>query len=178
MSGSTLVQDQFAWDINNEQADPEAFAKTMCQELALEAAFVPLIAWQIRAQVLAVQKLCISRFLHAAATNACCRSIGLCTHQVKAILCHRLSLCRLIASSNLYVGASGRQASSQLIQASEILTAQVCNYSAHQQQSPEAALGAFFATQADLYTNLQECYNHPSSASMQTCSSSSTSSVL
>lgn len=57
MSGSTLLQDQLAWDVNNPQADPEAFAKTMCQELDLEGAFVPLIAWHIRAQVLAVHNL-------------------------------------------------------------------------------------------------------------------------
>ena len=52
VAGSTVLRDQLAWDVNNPEADPDAFAQTMCQDLGLDGNFVPLIAWHIRAQVL------------------------------------------------------------------------------------------------------------------------------
>ncbi|CAH2049618.1 unnamed protein product [Thlaspi arvense] len=32
----TLIRDQFLWDLNNFESDPEEFARTFCKELGIE----------------------------------------------------------------------------------------------------------------------------------------------
>ena len=58
VAGSTVLRDQLAWDVNNPEADPDAVAQTMCQDLGLDGDFTPLVAWHIRAQVLP-ESMCI-----------------------------------------------------------------------------------------------------------------------
>lgn len=48
----TLIRDQFLWDMNNFESDPEEFAKTFCKDLGIEDPEVaPAIAFAIREQL-------------------------------------------------------------------------------------------------------------------------------
>ncbi|XAR59281.1 hypothetical protein NMG60_11015039 [Bertholletia excelsa] len=48
----TLIRDQFLWDLNNFESDPEEFARTFCKELGIEDPEVgPAIAVAIREQL-------------------------------------------------------------------------------------------------------------------------------
>lgn len=48
----TLIKDQFLWDLNNFESDPEEFARTFCRDLGIEDPEVgPAIAFAIREQL-------------------------------------------------------------------------------------------------------------------------------
>lgn len=48
----TLVKDQFLWDLNNFDSDPEEFARTFCRDMGIEDPEVgPAIAFAIREQL-------------------------------------------------------------------------------------------------------------------------------
>ncbi|KMS98603.1 hypothetical protein BVRB_3g070460 [Beta vulgaris subsp. vulgaris] len=56
----TLIRDQFLWDLNNMESDPEDFAKTFCSDMGIEDPEVgPAIAFAIREQLyeIAVQNV-------------------------------------------------------------------------------------------------------------------------
>ncbi|CAO2838262.1 unnamed protein product [Amaranthus hypochondriacus] len=60
----TLVRDQFLWDLNNVESDPEDFAKTFCADMGIEDPEVgPAIAFAIREQLyeIAVQNVTSSK---------------------------------------------------------------------------------------------------------------------
>ncbi|KAI7728859.1 hypothetical protein M8C21_026450 [Ambrosia artemisiifolia] len=48
----TLIKDQFLWDLNNFESDPEEFARIFCEDLGIEDPEVgPAIAFAIREQL-------------------------------------------------------------------------------------------------------------------------------
>jgi SWI/SNF-related matrix-associated actin-dependent regulator of chromatin subfamily B protein 1 len=49
--GAHTLMDQFEWDINNPENDPEVFAKQLAKDMALSGEFTTAIAHQIREQV-------------------------------------------------------------------------------------------------------------------------------
>jgi SWI/SNF-related matrix-associated actin-dependent regulator of chromatin subfamily B protein 1 len=49
--GAHTLVDQFEWDINNPENDPEVFAKQLAKDMALSGEFTTAIAHQIREQV-------------------------------------------------------------------------------------------------------------------------------
>jgi SWI/SNF-related matrix-associated actin-dependent regulator of chromatin subfamily B protein 1 len=49
--GAHTLVDQFEWDINNPENDPEEFAKNLAKDMALSGEFTTAIAHQIREQV-------------------------------------------------------------------------------------------------------------------------------
>ncbi|GMH29703.1 hypothetical protein Nepgr_031546 [Nepenthes gracilis] len=56
----TLIRDQFLWDLNNMESDPEEFARTFCTDMGIEDPEVgPAIAFAIREQLykIAVQNV-------------------------------------------------------------------------------------------------------------------------
>lgn len=56
----TLIRDQFLWDLNNLESDPEEFARTFCADMGIEDPEVgPSIAFAIREQLyeIAVQNV-------------------------------------------------------------------------------------------------------------------------
>ncbi|KAL6517797.1 hypothetical protein OROMI_033498 [Orobanche minor] len=60
----TLIKDQFLWDLNNFESDPEEFAKTFCKDISIEDPEVgPAIAVAIREQLyeIAVQNVTSAR---------------------------------------------------------------------------------------------------------------------
>ncbi|KAF3456471.1 hypothetical protein FNV43_RR01121 [Rhamnella rubrinervis] len=60
----TLVKDQFLWDLNNFENDPEEFARTFCRDLAIDDPEVgPAIAFAIREQLyeIAIQSVASAR---------------------------------------------------------------------------------------------------------------------
>ncbi|XP_018840239.1 chromatin structure-remodeling complex protein BSH isoform X2 [Juglans regia] len=51
----TLIKDQFLWDLNNFESDPEEFARTFCRDLGIEDPEVgPAVAFAIREQLFEV----------------------------------------------------------------------------------------------------------------------------
>ncbi|KAI4364528.1 hypothetical protein MLD38_020606 [Melastoma candidum] len=61
---NTLIKDQFLWDFNNFDSDPEEFARTFCRELEIEDPEVgPAIAYAIREQLyeIAIQSVTSAR---------------------------------------------------------------------------------------------------------------------
>ncbi|KAF7321532.1 hypothetical protein MKEN_00674100 [Mycena kentingensis (nom. inval.)] len=54
--GSVKLDDQFEWDLDNDEASPEAFAELHAQELGLGGEFKTAIAHSIREQIHAYQK--------------------------------------------------------------------------------------------------------------------------
>eukprot|EP00261_Vitis_vinifera_P034585 XP_019075828.1 PREDICTED: chromatin structure-remodeling complex protein BSH isoform X2 [Vitis vinifera] len=60
----TLIKDQFLWDLNNFESDPEEFARTFCKDLGVEDPEVgPAIAVAIREQLyeIAIQSVTSAR---------------------------------------------------------------------------------------------------------------------
>ncbi|KAK6159665.1 hypothetical protein DH2020_003046 [Rehmannia glutinosa] len=60
----TLIKDQFLWDLNNFESDPEEFAKSFCKDMGIEDLEVgPAIAIAIREQLyeIAVQNVTSAR---------------------------------------------------------------------------------------------------------------------
>lgn len=60
----TLIKDQFLWDLNNFESDPEEFARTFCRDLGIEDPEVgPAIAFAIREQLceIAIQSVASAR---------------------------------------------------------------------------------------------------------------------
>lgn len=60
----TLIKDQFLWDLNNFESDPEEFARTLCKDLGVEDPEVgPAVAFAIREQLyeIAVQSVTSAR---------------------------------------------------------------------------------------------------------------------
>lgn len=55
------LRDQFEWDIYSDLNNAESFAATMCAEMSLPAAFEPAIAFSIREQVCAYQRILYSK---------------------------------------------------------------------------------------------------------------------
>ncbi|CAH2053462.1 unnamed protein product [Thlaspi arvense] len=54
----TLIKDQFLWDLNNFESDPEEFARTLCKDLGVEDPEVgPAVAFAIREQLYEVKTL-------------------------------------------------------------------------------------------------------------------------
>eukprot|EP00258_Populus_trichocarpa_P049392 XP_024465411.1 chromatin structure-remodeling complex protein BSH isoform X1 [Populus trichocarpa] len=61
---NTLIKDQFLWDMNNFESDPEDFAKTFCDDLGIQDPEVgPAVAFAIREQLYetAVQSVAAAR---------------------------------------------------------------------------------------------------------------------
>ncbi|XP_023538812.1 chromatin structure-remodeling complex protein BSH [Cucurbita pepo subsp. pepo] len=61
---NTLIRDQFLWDLNNYESDPEEFSRTFCKDLGIEDPEVgPAIAVAIREQLyeIAVQNVASAR---------------------------------------------------------------------------------------------------------------------
>ncbi|KAH8494963.1 hypothetical protein H0E87_018226 [Populus deltoides] len=61
---NTLIKDQFLWDMNNFDSDPEDFAKTFCDDLGIQDPEVgPAVAFAIREQLYetAVQSVAAAR---------------------------------------------------------------------------------------------------------------------
>ncbi|CAI9112654.1 OLC1v1013127C1 [Oldenlandia corymbosa var. corymbosa] len=57
---NTLIKDQFLWDLNNFESDPEEFARTFCKDMGIEDPEVgPAVAFAIREQLyeIAVQSV-------------------------------------------------------------------------------------------------------------------------
>lgn len=54
--GSTKLDDQFEWDLDNEDASPEAFAEVFTMELGIASEFKTAIAHAIREQIQTYQK--------------------------------------------------------------------------------------------------------------------------
>ncbi|KAH7298481.1 hypothetical protein KP509_25G045800 [Ceratopteris richardii] len=49
---STIIWDQFLWDLGNFDSDPEEFARCLCKDLELEVSEVgPALAFAIREQL-------------------------------------------------------------------------------------------------------------------------------
>ncbi|XP_059636082.1 chromatin structure-remodeling complex protein BSH isoform X2 [Cornus florida] len=60
----TLIRDQFLWDLNNFDSDPEEFARTFCRDMGVEDPEVgPAIAFAIREQLyeIAIQSVASAR---------------------------------------------------------------------------------------------------------------------
>ncbi|KAE8077164.1 hypothetical protein FH972_015754 [Carpinus fangiana] len=60
----TLIKDQFLWDLNNFESDPEEFARTFCRDQGIEDPEVgPAIAFAIREQLfeIAIQNVASAR---------------------------------------------------------------------------------------------------------------------
>ncbi|OMO99209.1 Transcription regulatory protein [Corchorus olitorius] len=60
----TVIRDQFLWDLNNFESDPEEFARTLCEDLGIEDPEVgPAIAFAIREQLyeIAIQNVNAAR---------------------------------------------------------------------------------------------------------------------
>lgn len=60
----TLIKDQFLWDLNNFESDPEEFARTFCKDLGIEDPEVgPAIAFAIREHLyeIAIQSVTSAR---------------------------------------------------------------------------------------------------------------------
>ncbi|KDP28023.1 hypothetical protein JCGZ_19103 [Jatropha curcas] len=60
----TLIKDQFLWDLNNFDSDPEDFARTFCKDLDIEDPEVgPAVAFAIREQLyeIAIQSVATAR---------------------------------------------------------------------------------------------------------------------
>ncbi|KAF5750008.1 chromatin structure-remodeling complex protein BSH [Tripterygium wilfordii] len=60
----TLIKDQFLWDLNNFDSDPEVFARTFCKDLGIQDPEVgPAIAFTIREQLyeIAIQSVATAR---------------------------------------------------------------------------------------------------------------------
>lgn len=60
----TLIKDQFLWDLNNFESDPEEFARTFCRDLGIEDPEVgPAIAFAIREKLyeIAIQSVASTR---------------------------------------------------------------------------------------------------------------------
>ncbi|KAI9196692.1 hypothetical protein LWI28_026139 [Acer negundo] len=60
----TLIRDQFLWDLNNYDSDPEEFARTFCKDLAIDDPEVgPAVAFAIREQLyeIAIQSVASAR---------------------------------------------------------------------------------------------------------------------
>ncbi|XP_054806917.1 chromatin structure-remodeling complex protein BSH [Prosopis cineraria] len=60
----TLIKDQFLWDLNNFESDPEEFARTFCKDMGIEDPEVgPAIAFAIREQLyeIAIQSVVSAR---------------------------------------------------------------------------------------------------------------------
>ncbi|GLT73916.1 hypothetical protein SLA2020_457450 [Shorea laevis] len=60
----TVIRDQFLWDLNNFESDPEEFARTLCKDLCIEDPEVgPAVAVAIREQLyeVAVQNVASAR---------------------------------------------------------------------------------------------------------------------
>ncbi|XP_016666485.1 chromatin structure-remodeling complex protein BSH isoform X5 [Gossypium hirsutum] len=60
----TVIRDQFLWDLNNFDSDPEEFARTLCKDLGIEDPEVePAIAFAIREQLyeIAIQNVTTAR---------------------------------------------------------------------------------------------------------------------
>lgn len=60
----TLIKDQFLWDLNNFESDPEEFARTFCKDLGIDDPEVgPAIAFAIREQLyeIAIQNVSSAR---------------------------------------------------------------------------------------------------------------------
>ncbi|KAG7631607.1 SNF5/SMARCB1/INI1 [Arabidopsis suecica] len=60
----TLIKDQFLWDLNNFESDPEEFARTLCKDLGVEDPEVgPAVAFAIREQLyeIAIQSVASAR---------------------------------------------------------------------------------------------------------------------
>ncbi|KAG6597599.1 chromatin structure-remodeling complex protein BSH [Cucurbita moschata] len=61
---NTLIRDQFLWDLNNYESDPEEFSRTFCKDLGIEDPEVgPAIAVAIREQLyeIAMQNVASAR---------------------------------------------------------------------------------------------------------------------
>ncbi|KAL8100520.1 chromatin structure-remodeling complex protein BSH [Apium graveolens] len=61
---NTLIKDQFFWDLNNFESDPEEFARTFCKDLGIDDPEVgPAIAFAIREQLyeIAIQNVSSAR---------------------------------------------------------------------------------------------------------------------
>jgi SWI/SNF-related matrix-associated actin-dependent regulator of chromatin subfamily B protein 1 len=57
----TLIKDQFLWDLNNFESDPEEFARTLCKDLGVEDPEVgPAVAFAIREQLYEVKTLIVT----------------------------------------------------------------------------------------------------------------------
>ncbi|KAI3686968.1 hypothetical protein L1987_80658 [Smallanthus sonchifolius] len=57
----TLIKDQFLWDLNNFESDPEEFARIFCEDLGIEDPEVgPAIAFVIREQLCEVSILLLA----------------------------------------------------------------------------------------------------------------------
>uniref|UniRef100_A0A2P2L8S0 Chromatin structure-remodeling complex protein BSH n=2 Tax=Rhizophora mucronata TaxID=61149 RepID=A0A2P2L8S0_RHIMU len=60
----TLIKDQFLWDLNNFDSDPEEFARTFCKDLGIKDPEVgPAVAFAIREQLyeIAIQNVATAR---------------------------------------------------------------------------------------------------------------------
>ncbi|KAK6262936.1 hypothetical protein QUC31_008752 [Theobroma cacao] len=60
----TVIRDQFLWDLNNFESDPEEFSRTLCKDLGIEDPEVgPAIAYAIREQLyeIAIQNVTSAR---------------------------------------------------------------------------------------------------------------------
>ncbi|WCJ32002.1 SWI/SNF-related matrix-associated actin-dependent regulator of chromatin subfamily B member 1 [Euphorbia peplus] len=60
----TLIKDQFLWDLNNFDSDPEDFAKTFCKDMGIEDPEVgPAVSFAIREQLyeIAIQSVATAR---------------------------------------------------------------------------------------------------------------------
>ncbi|XP_022138106.1 chromatin structure-remodeling complex protein BSH isoform X2 [Momordica charantia] len=61
---NTLIKDQFLWDLNNYESDPEEFSRTLCKDLGIEDPEVgPAVAVAIREQLyeIAMQNVASAR---------------------------------------------------------------------------------------------------------------------
>ena len=54
--GNIECKDQFEWDINNPENDPEEFARNICIDFGLGTEFIVSITHSIREQILECQK--------------------------------------------------------------------------------------------------------------------------
>ncbi|KAJ4721858.1 Chromatin structure-remodeling complex protein BSH [Melia azedarach] len=60
----TLIKDQFLWDLNNYESDPEEFARTFCKDMGIEDPEAgPAVAFAIREQLyeIAIQSVASAR---------------------------------------------------------------------------------------------------------------------
>jgi SWI/SNF-related matrix-associated actin-dependent regulator of chromatin subfamily B protein 1 len=55
--GDIVLNDQFEWDVNNPNNNPEAFAQTLCADLGLDSEFILPVAHSIKEQILDFQKV-------------------------------------------------------------------------------------------------------------------------
>ncbi|GMF06175.1 unnamed protein product [[Candida] boidinii] len=49
--GNNQLLDQFEWDVNNIENDPEEFSKVLCEEMSLPGEFITAISHSIREQI-------------------------------------------------------------------------------------------------------------------------------